>query len=98
MSTSDRSEAGDLIVQEAPVYKTLKLDLKYLDKSDRQQFNKLIRTVATKRPVFISAFPENTDDFELEQTYQIYGKFSALYGVNHYMYSMFSTQIEVEEV
>lgn len=98
MSTSTRSEAGDLIVQEAPSYKMLRFDLRYMDKQDRQEFNKLVRTTGQKRPVFISVFPENTTDYEEEQTYQIYGKFSQLYGVNNFIYSMYSTQIEVEEV
>lgn len=98
MSTSTRSEAGDLIVQEAPIYKTLKFELKYMNKSDRQEFNKLVRTIGTKRPVFISIFPENIADYEEEQTYQIYGKFIQLYGVNNFIYSMYSTQVEVEEI
>ncbi len=97
-STHDRTESGDIVTKTGPVYNTLKFDLQYMSAIDRVQFNTLIKSTGTKKPIFISLFPENTSDIGKEQTYQMYGKLSQLYGIEHPIFETYSSQIELEEI
>ena len=98
MSSSERSEAGDLVTSAMPTYSTLSFDLKYMDKTDKSSFQKLIKYSTSKKPIFISLFPENADDYSKEQVYQLYGKLKTIPGLEHPMFEMYSSNIEIEEV
>jgi hypothetical protein len=98
MSTSERTESGDLITTAGIIYNKMTFDLKYMDKGDRTSFNTMIKTVGTRRPIFISLFPDNSEDVGKEQTYQMYGKLSSLYGIEHPIFEMYSSQVEMEEI
>ncbi len=98
MSTSERSESGDLITTNGPTYNSMSFDLKYMSKKDRVEFNSLSRSSGLKKPMFISLFPENSADTGKEQLYQMYGKLSQLYGIEHPIFENYSSQVELEEI
>lgn len=98
LSSSNRTEAGDLITSNAPKYNTLTFDLKWLTATDRAILNKIVRLLGTQKPMFISLFPDNSSDWEKEQLYQLYGKIVQLAGIDHSIFEMYSSQLELEEV
>lgn len=98
LTTSERAESGDLITINGAIYNSMTFDLKYLSKKDRVDFNTLVKSIGTKKPVFISLFPDNTSDTGKEQMYQMYGKLSQLFGIEHPIFDMYSSQVELEEV
>lgn len=97
-STSVRSEAGDLISQLGQKYSGLSFDLRWLTKEDRAEFNKIIRLLGSQKPLFVSLFPDNADDWEKEQLYQIYGKIVQLPGIDNSLLDMYSSQLDIEEI
>jgi hypothetical protein len=98
MSTTSRTEAGDLVTFIAPYYNTLTLDLKYLTKDDRTTLFKIIKAAGIRRAFYINLFPNNSDDFGKEQIYQCYGKLVTIPGLTHDMFDIYSSQIEIEEI
>ena len=97
-SETNRSEAGDLLTSNGIIYNVLNFDLKYMSPTDRVVFAKIIKIVGAQKPLFISLFPDNTEDWEKEQLFQIYGKLSQLYGITHPIFGNYSSQIEIEEI
>jgi hypothetical protein len=97
LSTTDRSEAGDLITTNGAQHTTLSFDLKYLSPKDRNEYNRIIKTNGTKKAMFISLFPEDADPIK-EQMHQLYGKQVQLFGISHPIYEMYSSQVEIEEI
>lgn len=97
-SSTERSEAGDLISINGVQYPTLTFDLAYLSIADRTEFNRMVNKRGRKLPLFISLFPENTDDPVKEQIYQIYGKLAQSPGISHPIMDMYSSQVEIEEI
>ena len=98
MSTNTRSEAGDLITFAAPYYNTLTFDLQYMDKTDRSTLFKIIRSIGTRKAIFVSLFPDNSADWSKEQIYQIYGKLVQIPGLAHSTFETYASQIDIEEI
>lgn len=98
LSQNERSEAGNLVTNRAPQYDKLMFDLAYLTPTDRQQLDQILRGNGLSKPLFISLFPENVDDYAMEGMHQLYGKLSQLSAVTYSNYSIYNTQIELEEV
>lgn len=98
LSSSNRTEAGDLVTSNAPKYNTLSFDLKWLTAADRAILNKIVRLLGTQKAMLVSLFPDNSADWEKEQLYQIYGKIVQLAGIDHSIFEMYSSQLELEEV
>jgi hypothetical protein len=98
MSSSNRAESGDLITSNGATYSTLTFDLRYMNQKDRIAFNNIVRSRGTKKPLFVSIFPDNTGDSGKEQIYQIYGKLSQLFGIEHPIFESYSSQMEIEEI
>lgn len=98
LSTHNRTEAGDLSTVRGVRFNTLNFDMKYMDANDRSRFLEIVRGNGLPRPLFISLFPDNTEDFDKEQQHQVYGKLSQLSPVQHPILDMYSTQIEIEEI
>jgi hypothetical protein len=98
ISTTERSEAGDLITSNGPQFTTLSFDLQYMTPKDKNEFNRLIKANGIKKPLFVSLFPENTDDYVKEQIHQVYGKQVQLFGITHPIFEMYSSQVEIEEI
>lgn len=97
LSKSERTEAGDLITTTNPKYSKLTFDMKYLDSDDRKELIRIIKTNGLTKPLFVSLFPYDTDAYK-ERDYQAYGKISGLSPVVHPIYSMYSSQLVVEEI
>lgn len=93
-----RSESGNLITTNGVVYKTLSFNLNYLTTTDRNEMVKLLRNNGKRRGVFISLFPSNSEDWEQESLYQLYGKLSSGLDLSHPYYQYFSTSIQLEEI
>ena len=73
-------------------------DLNWLTPSDRMQFSNILRLNGLPKGIFVSLFPDNSDDYGKENLYQIYGKLLPNSGITHPYLDTFATQIEVEEV
>lgn len=98
LSTSMRTESGDLITNRGIQYNSMSFDLTWLTPADRAVFTKILKANGINKPLLISLFPDATEDFDKEQTYQIYGKLTQVPGLTHPMYSMYSTTVEIEEI
>lgn len=97
MSTTERTQAGDLYTISAPRNKTLSFDLSYLGENDKFKMYDLIKSCGKITPIFVSIFPNNTDK-EKEQIYQIYGKFTDLSSITNTMWTQYSSSVSLEEI
>lgn len=98
LSNHERTESGDLISNRGIRYSSMTFDLKYLTPADRLQFTSILRGGGLPVPLFISLFPDNSEDYAKEQVYQIYGKLSQLSAITHPIFGIYSTTIEIEEI
>ena len=98
LSQHERSESGDLITNRGIRYRNMKFELAWLPPADRVEFTRILRGNGLPRPLFISLFPNNTEDYEKEQAHQIYGKLSQLSDITHPIFEMYSTSIDIEEI
>lgn len=98
LSSHERSEAGDMLSNRGIRYNSMTFDLKYLTAADRLQFTSILRGGGLANAMFISLFPDNSEDWAKEQTFQIYGKLPSLAAISHPIFGMYSTQVEIEEV
>ena len=98
LSTNARSESGDLISNRGTIYNSVSFDLTYLTPSDRLEMSRILRGNGISKPLFVSLFPDNTSDPAKEQAHQVYGKLSQLSGIQHTMFDIYGTQIEIEEI
>ena len=97
-SNSNRTESGDLVGNLGVRFSSMKFDLNWLTPSDRLQLTTLLRKTGTNKPLFISLFPNNSEEWSKEQMYQVYGKLPQTSDVSHPMFGIYSSQIEIEEV
>lgn len=98
LSQHQRSESGDLITNRGIRYRNMRFDLNWLPPEDRLEFTRILRGNGLPRPLFISLFPDNAQDYEKEQAHQIYGKLSQLSDITHPIFEMYSTSIDIEEI
>lgn len=96
-SQATRTESGNLVVTNDAVYKTLNFNLSYLVASDRDNLITILRSVGTKRSIFVSLFPEDTE-VDREGLYQIYGVLSSLQPITHSTYLTYASSIEIQEI
>lgn len=96
LSTTTRTEAGDLVPTKSTRSKAIEFDLSFMDSNDKLELTNILRRSGSSAPVFISVYPLETD-VNLEGLYQIYGYLSpsSLTNVN---FGLFSSQITVDEV
>ena len=93
-----RTESGDLISNRGPRFGGMSFDLRYMDKTDRDNLYYILKGNGLARPLFISLFPENSDDYNLEQQYQLYGKLSQQPGIQYANILQYSSSIDMEEI
>lgn len=98
LSTSERTESGDLVTRIGPRSNSLSFDLKFLNQADRLNMSKMLWSNGTSRPVLVSLFPDNSSNWELERAHMIYGKLTQLPGLSHFAPDFFSSQIDIEEI
>lgn len=98
LSSNSRTESGDLITNRGIQYNTMSFDLTWLTPADRLIFSKIIKSNGINKPLLISLFPDATEDFDKEQTFQIYGKLVGVPDITHSMYAIYGSKIEIEEI
>lgn len=98
LSSHQRTESGDLITNRGTRYNSLTFDMNWLTPADRLEFNRIVKGNGLPKPLFISLFPDNSDDWEKEQAHQIYGKLSQLSAIQHPIFDTYSTQLEIEGI
>ena len=98
LSTHSRSESGDLITVRGTRYRSMQFDLQWLTPQDRLQFTRILKGNGMPKGLFISIFPDNSADWDKEQSHQIYGKLSQLGDLQHPMVGIYSTTIDIEEI
>ena len=98
LSSNTRTEAGNLVTTRGIRFKTMQFDLSWLAPEDRTVFLRILKSNGLAKPLLVSLFPDCTEDYDKEQTYQIYGKLSQLSDISHPMFGIYSSNIELEEV
>ena len=98
LSTNSRTESGDLVTNRGIQYNTMSFDLTWLTPDDRLIFTKIIKSNGINKGLLISLFPDASEDYDKEQTYQIYGKLTQVPDLTHPMYTMYSSKVEIEEI
>ena len=98
LSENVRTESGNLVTNRGTQYKKLSFDLSYLTQVDRQALNSIIKGNGIAKGIFVSLFPENSIDYNVEGLHQIYGKLSQLSAITYSHSDIYNTSIELEEV
>jgi len=98
LSSNSRTESGDLVTNRGIQYNSMSFDLAWLNPADRKIFTKILKSNGINKPLFISLFPDASEDFDKEQTYQIYGKLVSLSDITHPMYTMYTAKVDIEEI
>lgn len=93
----NRAQSGDLVSLVGFKYKKMSVDLNWLVDADRSRFLAMFQANGASKAVFVSVFPEDSDPLK-EQAYQIFGKLPTQSQITHPMYTIYSSQIELEEV
>jgi hypothetical protein len=93
----NRTQAGSIYTINGTTNKTLDVPLNWLTSFDKDSILKLLKNNGFNKSIFISIFPNNKDA-DLEQMYQIYGKISTQATLTNPMYSVYASNLVVEEV
>lgn len=96
-SSNQRVEAGDLVTTRGTMSRTLMFDLKYMIDTDRDTLLGIIRSHAVNKSIYVNLFPDD-DDPGKEYTYQIYGKLTQLNSIQHSIFTIYASQVELEEI
>lgn len=96
-SSHNRNDGGDLMTDIQTRSKTITFSLSQFNASDREKLMKIYRSNGTSTPVYISFFPEDTDK-NLEQDYQIYGKFDNLPPMALQWIDRYSVSLTIKEI
>jgi hypothetical protein len=96
-STKIRTQTGNLVTDIGTSNKTLTFNLSYMVNTDRDILFNIIRTIGTRKSIYVSLFPQDSEPTK-EQTYQVYGRLSDLATITNPMYSIYASSISIEEV
>lgn len=96
-SNQYRNGAGEQKVERGALYRKLSISLDHMTPLDRAELWRIVRGNGLSHPLFVSLFPDS-DDVELEQTHQIYGRLANLAAITTPGYQAYATTIEVEEL
>jgi hypothetical protein len=94
LSTSERTDSGDLLATRSVLVDKLRLDLQYIEEADRQEILRIAKLAGKSRNVAVTVFPDNTNSV-LAQDTTIYGKFTN-YQVTQQFYGFYSLPLEIE--
>lgn len=97
-SKQERTDAGDLRVDRGTVSKGLNFDLNFLTQADRNTLYNILRGNGLFKSVFISLIPADATDQVGEQVFQIYGKLTKQGSIKYQLTTIFSSQIQIEEI
>jgi hypothetical protein len=96
-STQYRTEGNNLVSHRAGRFNKVTFNLEYMQTPDRSRWNELVKKMGMHSPIFVSLYPEDADP-EKEQSFQLYGKLTQISATTHPMYTMYATNVEVEEI
>jgi hypothetical protein len=96
-STQTRTEAGNLLTNAGTLHRTLDFELQWLTPADKTRMLSILRGNRLRKPMFVSVFPEDTDPIK-EQEYQIYAKLTDLSKLTHPLYSIYTSNLSLQEV
>ena len=96
-STQYRNGAGAQTVGRGALYRKLSLALDHMTPLDRAELWRIVRGNGLSRPLLISLYPES-DDGELEQAHQVYGRIASNSAITTPYYQAYATNIEIEEL
>ena len=94
LSTTERSEGGDLVANRSIKHDRLRFDLAYLEETDRQQFMRIARLAGKSRNILVTVFPDNTNSV-ISQDTTIYGKV-VNFAQSQQFYGFYSVPLEIE--
>lgn len=94
LSTSERTDSGDLIPSRSIMHDKLRLDIAYLEETDRQMFMRIARKAGKSSNILLSVFT-GTENSVLTQDSTIYGKVTN-FATAQQLYGFYSTPIEIE--
>jgi hypothetical protein len=97
---NSRTYGGNLVsTVTSPVYKTISLDIKYLDKYNRSLLADLLKFVGKRRDVVVSLFPSDDDSFNKRSEYLLHCRLTRDMSISEVAPEIFSTStIELEEI
>lgn len=98
LTTQTRTESGDLISNRGTVSNSISLNLDYLTIEDRSKLLTILKNNGMYAPLFLSVFPDNSDDYTKELGFQIYGKLSQLNAITHPYMSVYTSTIDIDEI
>ena len=98
LSSNARLESGDLVSNNGIRFNAITFDLKWLDPTDRNQLTSILKGNGVTKPLLISLFPDNSEDWGKEQNFQVYGKIPQVSNITHTLFGIYSSQIEIEEI
>ena len=104
LSVTKRTDAGDSITQRGSKHKTVNMNMKEMDATDRRHLSDIIKSSGTMNPIFLSLYPDADPTFvdseavALEQDNQIYGKMAKLNNMATTYYNNYSSSITLEEI
>lgn len=96
--TAMRTDSGDLLTSRGAMYKSLSFPLDWMTPGDQLEFIKILKSNGINQPLLVSLFPDNSNDWSMEQTHQIYGKLSDLSQITYHTLGMYGANINIEEV
>ena len=96
-SKHSRNDSGDLMTSRGARYKRLGFTLSMMQAADRTSLMEILIRNGLSVPLFISLFPESTDDQE-KQIYQIFGQLTKLGAISRYRIGLDKGSVEVDEV
>jgi hypothetical protein len=96
-STQTRTEAGNLLTSTGTLHRTLDFDLQWLTAQDKTRMLSILRGNGLRKPLFVSVFPEDADNIK-EQEYQIYAKLTDLSKLTHPVYSVYTSNLSLQEI
>ena len=97
-SSHSRTTAGNLITTRGSRYRELNFDLNWLTSSDKTDLLNILYGNGMLKSIFVSLFPNNSSDWSLEQSHQIYGRLSQLSPITYANPLVHSSSIKIEEV
>ncbi len=96
-SSQYRNGAGGQKVERGSMYRKLSLTLDHMTPLDRAELWRIVRGNGLSLPLFVSLYPDS-DDVELEQTHQVYGRLVNLAAITTPSFQAYATNIEIEEL
>ncbi|PHV29517.1 hypothetical protein CSQ93_05480 [Janthinobacterium sp. BJB426] len=96
-STQNRTGAGSQTVERGAMYRKLSIELEHMTPLDRAELWRIVRGNGLTLPLLVSLYPDS-DDGELEQAHQVYGRLASNFAITTPYYQTYATNIEIEEM